>query len=77
MCRNMIKVEALLLKLWKVHRCMHDKFVSKCCERVEMRNKGEREKKKKKKTGRGDRQGKERVRRRRARERKFDIHEAF
>lgn len=37
---------------------MRDKFVSKCCERVEMRNKGERERKKKEKTGRGDRQGK-------------------
>ena len=28
---------------------MHDKFVSKCCERVEMRNKGEREKKRRRK----------------------------
>lgn len=56
---------------------MRDKFVSKCCERVEMRNKGERERKKRRKlVGETDRE-KERVGQRRARERKFDIHEAF
>lgn len=57
---------------------MRDKFVSKCCERVEMRNKGEREREKRRRklVGETDRE-KERVGQRRARERKFDIHEAF